>query len=78
MPGKTVRKGPIGQRRLRRKSGLPLRGLIRRCIKQIPFKYDESKNSTRSLSENPARSRKQSERNRHIMFYAKRLPGLPS
>ena len=32
----------------------------------------------RSLSENPARSRKQSERNRHIMFYAKRLPGLPS
>ena len=32
----------------------------------------------RSLSENPARSREQSERNRHIMFYAKRLPGLPS
>ena len=32
----------------------------------------------RSLSENPARSREQSERNRHIMFYAKGLPGLPS
>jgi hypothetical protein len=32
----------------------------------------------RSLSENPARSREQSERNRHIMFYAKVVPGLPS
>jgi YD repeat-containing protein len=33
---------------------------------------------TRSLSENPAKSREQSERNRHIMFYVKGLPGLPS
>jgi hypothetical protein len=32
---------------------------------------------TRSLSENLSRSREQSERNRHIMFYAKVLPGLP-
>lgn len=48
MPGRTVRKRPIGQRRLRRKCGAaPLRSLIRRFIKQVPFKYDESKNSTR-------------------------------
>jgi hypothetical protein len=32
----------------------------------------------RSLSEKPARSREQSERNRHIMFYGKGLPDLPS
>jgi len=32
----------------------------------------------RSLSENPARSKEQKERNRHIMFYAKGLPCLPS
>jgi hypothetical protein len=32
----------------------------------------------RSLSENPARSREQSERNRDIMFYAKGLPGVPA
>jgi len=36
------------------------------------------KSFSRSLSENPARSREQSERNWHIMFYAKGLPGLPS
>ena len=55
-------------------------GTIRReCLDYlIPINERHLRLIARSLSENPARSREQSERNRHIMFYAKGLPGLPS